>query len=106
MFVHGFDNLAETIIAEAKQYAAIDQVRIHSGPDEKYEDVFEEAIESGLAAGKVGGGLGEEEFESGGEFGEGVEGDDEWLGEGGGKGVQHASAELDGCANELGAFLF
>lgn len=106
MFVHGFDGLAETIIAESKQYAAIDQVCVHGGPDEKYEDVFEEAIEGGLAAGKVGGGLGEEELESGGKLREGVEGGGEWLGEGSGEGVQHASAELDGCADELGALLF
>jgi hypothetical protein len=43
---------------------------------------------------------GEEELEGGGEFGEGVEGNDEWLGEGGGKGVQHAGPELDSCADE------
>ena len=39
------------------------------------------------------------------EFGESVEGDDEWLGEGGGEGVQHAGTELDRCADELGALL-
>jgi hypothetical protein len=37
-----------------------------------------------------GGGLGEEELEGGGEFGEGVEGEDEWLGEGGGDPFERA----------------
>jgi hypothetical protein len=41
-------------------------------------------VKSSPIAGEVGGGFGEEELEGGGEFGEVVEGDDEWLGEGGG----------------------
>jgi len=105
MLVHDLDGLAEARVAEAEQDSAIDQAHVHGGSKEEYEDVFEEEIEGGLAAGQVGGGLGEEEFERRREFGEGVEGNDKWLGEGGSEGVQHASAELDRCADELGVLL-
>ena len=105
MFVHDLDGLAESRVAEAEQDSGVDEARVHGGAEEEHEDVFEEAIEGGLTAGEVRGGLGEEELESGGEFGEGVEGDDEWLREGGGEGVQHAGTELDRCADELGALL-
>ena len=67
---------AEARVAKAQQDSGVDEARVHGGAEEKQEDVFEEAIEGGLAAGAVGGGLGEEELERGGEFGEGVEGDD------------------------------
>src|SRR5260370_32644022 len=99
------DGVVEGRVAEAEQDSGGEEARVHGGEEEEHEDVFEEAIEGGLAAGEVGGGLGEEELEGGGEFGEGVEGGDEWLGEGGGEGVQHAGTELDGCANELGVLL-
>ena len=105
MLVHDLDGLAEARVAEAEQDSAIDQAHVHGGSEEEHEDVFEETIECGLAAREVGGGLGEEKLERWREFGQGVEGDDEWLGEGRGEGVQHAGTKLDRCADELGPLL-
>src|SRR5260370_32942105 len=95
------DGVVEGRVAEAEQDSGGEEARVHGGAEEEHEDVFEEAIEGGLAAGEVGGGLGEEEFEGGGEFGEGVEGDDEWLGAGGGEGGRHAGTVLDPGADVL-----
>jgi len=101
--VHCFDGLREARVAEAEQDSGVDQTQVHGGAEEEHEDVLEEAVEGGLASGEVGGGLGEEELEGGCELGQGVEGKDEGLGEGRGEWVEHAGAELDGCADEFGA---
>jgi hypothetical protein len=105
MLVHDHDGLAEARIAEAEQNYGVDEARVYGGAEEEHKDIFEQAIEGSLAAGEVGGGLGEQELEGRREFRQRVEGDDEWLGEGGGEGVQHAGTELDRCADELGALI-
>ena len=103
--VHDLDGFAEARVAEAEQDSGVDQAHVHGRSKEKNEDVLEEAIEGGLAAGQVGGGLGEEELEGWREFGEVVEGDDKGLGEGGGERIQHAGTEFNGRANEFRALL-
>jgi hypothetical protein len=103
MFVHELDGLGEARVTETEQDSGVDQAQVHGGAEEEHDDVLQEAIEGGLAAGEVGGGLGEEKLEGGGEFGEGVERYDEGLREGHGEGVEHAGAEFDGGADELGA---
>jgi hypothetical protein len=58
--MHGLDRFAQALIGEAQQDSTVDKPRLHGGPKEKDENVFEETIEGSLPAWRIGEGFGEE----------------------------------------------
>ena len=74
--VDGGDGLGQARIGEAHEDAALDKVIFRGSAQQEHQGVLGEVVEGGLAAGVLGEGFGEEQFDGGGELAYGCQRDE------------------------------